>query len=515
MKQWYVDELFKTKAMHHVVLSPEQWEEIDAGRQCRQRIMGFPLRDDQSYFEKPSQYFRRTPQENIDKYYAALTRQLSGTRHTPYLEFTSEMLAKCGPQGGCYSQDKLYAKVRTYYERACNQHHIHEDLISARDYLIARIKEHIARNGYPQLAPQSCLNTWAGSPSALQKGDFIAESLSASPWRHVYPTVPGQRRMRNGDRTIFQDSNLNVRYIERQMTAVRNWLRSEFPEYFDAWLNPETSQRTRIDETFKAPHTYVEWDYVGMDTGFSWDLVQALILPIYETLIPEGFYSFSACIEELFRQPVVTPTGLIFGLHNLFSGQVITNDFETIYTVLLVLAKMLKKHVEWRMFVLGDDMTLAIRSDNLDFGKKILAEAIDTSGQLDMLIHDDEKSRVVQNEMRFCRKVYYPAAPKDILGRIIGAYPVVLTLNNIFQPERPATTPGGAALATLQRLDNQYGTIDFSNVCNYVASLSTQRLQFDDNDILLYRTKAKDWWLRVYGESWEPYSSRSFKLLNR
>lgn len=501
--------------MRKVILTPEEQLKVDPSGEIRNRLARIPRNDE--FHEKPSPFMRCSPTA-IDEYVDPLIARLDNTAHRPYIAYVKEMRDKCGPQGGLFSFHNMDQQIQGYFERAENTHIIDRRLIEARDYLIRRIKQHIEQVGYPdQSIPFSSLKTWAGSPTALQKGDFLAEAVGAKPWRHCYPTVPGQRRMRNKDRVIFQDSVLNVRYIEKPLTSVRNWLKREFPEYFDAWRNPMLTMNARITKCIDRRSHFTEWDYLAMDKGFSLDIVRELILPIYEVLIPENFLSFASFIEELFYQPVYMGNYMYTGLHNLLSGQAITNDFETIYTVLLVIAEMMTYELaqdDVEMFVLGDDMTLALPEKMGKLSFKILEDAIELSGLADMIIHNDEKSRCVQGETRFCRKVYYPRAKRDINGVMLGAYPVNLVFNNIWRPERPAKSAGLAALADLQRLDGLEGTPDFTQAVQYVCKRSAHHLKFTEEELLLYRTKATDWWDRVYGERWDPYASSAWKLLN-
>lgn len=495
--------------MEYQWLTPEDQLLLDPYGLNRNAIRAIPLHG--SRYNPPSTWYRVTPDQAFS-FLRQVRSQMNCERHKPYIIYMDEMDSKCGPQGGWYSRTEMLDKLKPYYECATHIRKMHRILIQGRDYLIRRIKQIASDWGYPVPAYVAIIRTNAASPTGLKKGDYLAEVTGAKPWRHMFPAVLGQRRMRGKDRLIFQDSVLNVRYIERELTGCRNWLKEHLPEYFGAWCNPERFINKSFTNSLRHRAWFVETDYIHMDERFSLQLVNEIILPIYEVLMPDAFISFASAIEELFNQAVYCGDFLVTGLHNLFSGEGITNDFETLYTICLYLGVALELHTieDSSVAAIGDDCTVALNCTNGTLPAKFRDLMIEVSNQADMLIHDDEKSRIVFGETRFCRRVYYPAGPKTVDGVLTGAYPLNLALNNIIQPEHIQSNPSFAAVADLQRMDNCFGAIGWTELVQYLWKQSTHKFASLDP-----RCLEKDWWLRVYGEKWSPESSPTVRLYQR
>jgi hypothetical protein len=300
--------------------------------------------------------------------------------------------------------------------------------------------------------------------------------------------------------------------MEDYLNSCRYWLKRHLPEYFGAWCNPKEFVNPILTDALQHHDIFVETDYKSMDVHFSLWLVTEVILPVYEVLKPDGFISFAAAVEELFHQPVYLGDKLAVGLHNLFSGEGITNDFETIYTVCLAIGVALQLQCleSSRAVALGDDCTIALRTRSTVLPQKFRDLMIEVSGLADMIIHDDEKSRIAVEETRFCRKVYYLAGAKDENGNLLGAYPLNLALNNIIQPERIQSNPAIAAVADLQRLDNCYGAPGWTELVQMCWANAKHRFAELRPDSL-----TKDWWLRVYGEKWSPECSPTVRLMQK
>lgn len=498
------------------LISPRERLSIDPTLKGRSYVSKYPFFGEA--FNTPSAYY--TNHDKIWAKYAELCDTYYSDRHQPYFSYNKEMHSKVGPQGGYYSRSEMISKIEQYYIHANPDIDWSNDnvqyLIQARDYLMTEIKALINQFGYPQVdaVNYNLQPTFSGLPACATKGTYVAETLGASQFRHMYPTIPGQRRMRNKNRVIFMDSVLNVRYIEKEMTATRNWLKNYLIEYFSAWRNPIDYLNASVSRALYKNSAFIETDYEAMDQHFSFEVVKTLILPIYEIMIPQSFLSFAAAIEELFTQPIYMGNGVYTGLHTLLSGAIITNDFETIYSVILCLAALIRfDHIDdATILALGDDITMAVwgTKNNKAFAEKIMHWMINTSNAVNMKIHDDEKSRVSQGETRFCRRVYYPGAVKDINNNIKGNYPTVLALNSILNPERSARTSGIAAIADLQRLDNCYGTPEWASLVQLLLKYSNHKFLFTEDDIAQYPA---DWWERLYGERWDPLSSPTYKYI--
>lgn len=467
-------------------------------------------------FAPKSKYFKEF--SISDWFNTVVVKQLSqnnSQRHALYLKYCTEMLDKCGPQGGHYSFETLESLVEEYYVNAEQPVYIDEALIQGRDALLRIIASRLEKSGPPQYVAPKYYMTSSGLYTMSKKGSWSAETHASKYWIHPYPNMPGQRVMRNKQRVIFMDDVANVRAIEETLSSVRDWLRTNIPEFFGAWLNPMEGVNPDITRYVDKHAMFVESDYKGMDMHFTWSVTQQLVLPVYEVLAPDTYLSFASFVEELFRQPLYMGNYLITGLHTIFSGQAFTNDFETIYSVILYLGKAIMYGILENVILkaIGDDVTLGILHCTKRFPYYLLDSIIDSSNQAGMVIHSIEsgKSAIREGETIFCRKVYYPQGKRRD-NILIGAYPSPLVLNNIIQPERLSPTMGRAAIATLQRLDNAEGSPDYSQLVQTVIKISNLNLmQFTESDLEMERDN--DWWFKVYGESWNPVSSHTYTYL--
>jgi hypothetical protein len=258
---------------------------------------------------------------------------------------------------------------------------------------------------------------------------------------------------------------------------------------------------------------WISWDYKSMDIHFRKKVALELIYPIYELLFPQIAISIGCHFEQNFTQPIFCGNYLIEVEHSLLSGANITNDFETLYTVLLALALLMDPNLIKVLAALGDDMSLALKVTDAK-ARYYLQQAMDLSGQLDMVI-SPEKSGTSREEVIFCRNVYYPAAKRSPEGYMLGAYPGNLVLNNIIQPEKPIFRENTALVADLQRLDGAIGSPDWHFILTLWCKHSKYQLLRSRNveevcELLKREEAITDWWSRLYGEKWDPAKSPSF-----
>jgi hypothetical protein len=472
--------------------------------------------------EKPSSYVRITPDEMLSRYQELIRKvhKASNGRHEPYFEYVQEALKVFGPQGGTFPLNLMMESLERNYRNAERSISITGLLAVGREFLLRCIYQTRERVGVPQSVPITKYATNAALPTGLKKGSFLAESEGNSgPWRHVWPDLLGQRHMRGKPRVIHQDSILNVRYVEGYLTKVRYWLRKYLPQYFGSWLNPQEFVRPTITRTLNGKFYSIETDYEKMDEHFSLAVALEMVLPVYEALLDEGEYlRFAAYIEESFNQPVYMGDYMLTGLHNLFSGQGITNDFETIFSVELALGGLLEGGCSPRhshIIANGDDIALLIEntkqhSTTID-PQKIMDSMVKASEEAGLAM-SQTKCRLSDSEVRFCRHVYYPTGRRNPEGIIYGAYPSVYALNNIVQPERPSKTAGLCAIADLSRLDNVIGSPDYYPFCDLIKRFTTHAFTFSDQEL---DQAPVDWWERVYGERWSPESSPSYCYLTQ
>lgn len=464
-------------------------------------------------YNQPSRGYTNLTTDDIPKF---IRSKAVGGRHSDYDQMNEEALLKVGPQGNVISYDDLIDIVKLYYDLPVISKLKHSVLQAGRDYLLSLIKEDLELNGMPPYdSTISFERTCASLPTMGKKGTFEAETACFTPWRHPIPAVAGQRYMRGSPRAIFMDPVANVRYIEGTIRTVKNYLRRVFPQYFAGWLNPYDAISPAATYFVERQAAFIETDYVKMDRHFTLDIVNEYILPVYELLVPDTYISFASFVQELFDQPVYLGWGkLLTGRHTLFSGQVITNDFETIYTIELALGILLTHGLLSKSLILanGDDLSIGILKYDLAKAKALAAEMIDISNQVGLVMHavDDPKTNIRIGKFAFCRKLYYPSGRRNAEGNLLGAYPSALVMNNIVNPEFPCCSPSQAAVADLQRLDGLIGSIDYHAVADHVLKHSTHKFAGFDVDDIAY-VNSRDWWQKLYNERWSPESSPTFK----
>lgn len=439
-------------------------------------------------------------------------------KHSAYYTWNRAYLSKWGRQGGTQTWEWLYETLRPSYENAMCTIDIPPALYKARDYLITRIRLIRDRVGYPQLPQREYYHTAAGLPTGGQKGFWTSETAfnCNAMLRHLLPSIPGHRCKNGKHRLIYQSATSNVRLVERQLKAVRLWLRQNLPEYFSAWLNPDEYLNFMLTQAVLQGKTFLQWDYYHMDEHVSSELLTELVLPVYsELLLPRDQWILGMYFEECMDIPLYLGDRLVTGHHNLFSGEPITNDVETVLSVIFALAAYLESGGCQNIMIaaLGDDLAIAHQSpQRIARMREMMLEWADRMG----LVASPEKCEISTGVVKFCKKLYVPSGAKayDRQGRmcIAGAYPSVLALLSIRYPERLGRTPGLRALADLQRMDNCAYSPDFHSLVQFVGSRRKNKdWSFTDADTTTF--SSKDWWFRLYGESFNPDASPSFAVL--
>jgi len=494
------------------LLTPLEQEQMDPTGKARALIES--QRHQRDTFATPVSAFKRDAGEALSLYIEK-TKSLRSS-HTTYWQFWDQQAKVFGPQGGSVPLDTLVDGLRPYYEQAQDSHAIHEILYLGRDYLLQLIKDVMAADDRPSRdvrAPK--YDTFSALPACTHKGSFDAETLGFScGFRHMHPVMLGVRKMRGKVRNIFMDACPNVRYIEQELSAVKDWLRSHF-DMFDSWLNPIISLKPRITKGIDSGAWFIEGDYEAMDAHFSLKVALEIVLPIYELLYPECSLSFAAAVTELFNQEVFLGDRVVTGLHNLFSGQVITSDFETIYTICLLLGSLIASDVHpsvASLYANGDDSGIQLPSRLSEALVRRIWENMETaSNHSGLQLHPlGSKSGIYKGSFRYLRTVYYRGARRTSSGIIVGAYPTVLVLNNLVQPETPHSEESLELAASLQRLDGAIGSPDYQNLLDFFRRYFTYSQPCAED-----LRAPLDWWERVYGERWNPASSPSFQRLYR
>lgn len=492
-------------------LTPDEQAKLDPSLTCRNLIARVPSTDNFAPLPKHIS----GGEDFLERTKAAVSVQSAA--HLPYVRYCQEMFSKLGRQGGMFNRQKWEDSICSYFTGDVTGE-IPQVLLNGRDLLIRMCIEIADKYGYPSCQSSKIIPTFGGLPSGLAKGTFAAETLERNvvSIQRFLPTIPGQRRMRSKDRVIFMDATVNVRAQEPYLNGLRYWLRKYLPNLFGAWLDPTIFTAPELTKAVDSHRTFVSWDYNSMDKNFRKRIAMELVYPVYEVLFPDIALSIGAHLEQNFEQPVYMGTYLLEGLHSLLSGANITNDFETIYTIELALGCMaelgLISSTAPVVHALGDDMTVAVST--VQIGKRLLDLAINTSNAVGMEI-SHEKSSVTKSEVTFCRKVYYPAAKRSPAGVMYGAYPSVLTVNNIVQPENPSESDADALMADLQRMDGCIGSPDFPTLCQaYPKYANLQLINMIPELFKLTDTESwSDWWYRLYGQRWNPATSPALQRI--
>lgn len=442
---------------------------------------------------------------------------LSSPAHAAYKEWDDKHRAKYGAQGDTFSLDEVKSHYQTSYRLAERAWTAHPLLIEARDFFMDLVRFHRERVGIAQLATPVYYDTLAGLPTMDRKGNFIAETVAAKEFRHIWPSVPGQRSQRLKHRVINLSSVLDVRTLEPLLGGIRAWFKSYLPEWFPALESPSVHLDATITRHVDRGHFSIETDYAACDEHFSLDLVQTYLYPIWELLLtPSESITLFRSVEESFYQPVFFGDTLWEGKHNAFSGQVLVSDAETLFGILLAIAACIGVGIspnEVSVCAMGDD--IALLTDRK--GDALMDAMLEIGGSAGMEF-SREKCAVRKGCVTFCRKLYYPQGKRytDSLGRVslCGAYPGVLTLNSVVNPERHSKTYPNLLQATFQRLDNLLGAPVFHAVTELIGARWKATPHVVDLTAL-HENAWKDWWYRLYGEKWSFDTSPSAQALSR
>lgn len=490
----------------------DQHDPTGKGREHIQSLQGSPYREPSNPYIKD---------RGLDAYLAVVDHQLQVYKHVggqwaSYAEWVAPTKAKIAPQGGRYEFSHLLQYLEEYYKLPT--FNTSEILSLGLQYMIKCIQDFYYRN--PAEVPvdfvyEGCTGASAGLYTMSHKGQYSAETSFCGQFRHLEDNIPGERILKGKERVIFMDSVSNVRLVEKLLAKCKYQLKKIFP-YFTSWQNPDLGMREQITKALVRRYINVETDQTAMDRHFTMPVVEHYILPLYEHLLSPGEFNILAqYCSEAFTQPLFMGTERWLGEHSLFSGQPITNDFETVIHVMGYLGSILQMYRPglpraFELLANGDDVGLLIREQgNVVVANllPIIREAFTTVGFEFSL----EKERVNTGNLAFCKKLYSVVLPKTPFGTIGGAYSPYYAINSIYYPERSAPTRGQAAVAALQILDNLSYTPAVTPIYQWMIKWTTFDWNFSQADI--DAVTARDWWFRVYGEKWKPTSSVSFNRI--
>jgi hypothetical protein len=431
-----------------------------------------------------------------------------------------DMARKFCPQGGPIPWTVTSANLEELYANADRPVYVRESVRLAIDLLTRQITELVDRYGYPQVQPYTGFSSEAsGSPWGTQKA-YWQTYHDACWWAEqgVYPLpdILGSRYYRGKPRTIHEDSFGNVLAIGPQLGARRTWLKTHLPELFGSWLAPWISDQPRItDRICKGWHWY-GFDYKACDLHYTVDLMEKTVFPLWRALTPDKMeWDFEADFyRKMFWEPIYMGNYLSVGKHTLMNGTSINNDIETMTDVVIALAVGLELEYPSRYFdvhALGDDVGLHVHPSLRD--PRGLYQAI--AEELGMVV-EKEKCFFLPRAARYLRRTYEPGGlTYDPLctGKpvYVGAYPLTMTLNTLIHPEWVVGSLEQNVVASLQRCDNAWGHPLWRNFVDQFWSMrSVTALDWDKvSSTLPY----KDWFAKLYGESWSLGSSPTFQAL--
>jgi len=495
-------------------ISAEEAEYFDPTGSARAKVIA--LRSATEY-NAPACYPDLTPQrcEELEQALIAHLRSLIGTRHAHYADYALSSAAKWAPQGGDVPFTVLEEILTAYYQDLPFAPSLILD--TGLSVLKSMIDTQLKLSGPPVVTSElGVTGTFGGIPTCGTKGCFHTETLGMGKLTHTLPSIPGTRYMRGKPRAIFMDACPNVRQLEKPMRAVRTWLKTYLQDYFSAWIRPDLVLCPKVTVGIQRRWDAYCFDYKQMDMHVGLPLVERYVFPVLERLLPYHWVRTEAMITECFSQPLFMGSEMWEGLHQLFSGQTITNDVETILSVefMLGLVWLLgletyksKPHKYFSIFALGDDVTVQGVPELISAIERNITDISQDIGKTSLVLSDEKCARSPASSLIFCRKIYYPAAPRSPEGYLLGAYPSTLCLNNILRPEYPKS-PEIEASARMQRLDGLTGSPDWRFMIRLVSDLICP---WDDQ----WTTVPGDWWSRLYGDSWNPASSASIQELHR
>lgn len=248
-------------------------------------------------------------------------------------------------------------------------------------------------------------------------------------------------------------------------------------------------------------------DYRKMDEHFSRNIYSTWVRPVYKLLLSEEeFSTFDTFVYHLFSQPLYMGDYMWCGVHNLFSGQAITNDFETIYNIIEKITMLLLDGQQPHLCIvraLGDDSIVGVKrwySDPISLNRQ-LAEA-------NGLTLAEDKS-YISNVPIYLRKVYDLSFPKYVGSDVvIGAYPAVLAWNSLRNPERPLSSLNENFVASLQICDNLVGHPLYANIASMFWKYWRGDITSEVSNV-----EITDWWSKLYGSNWSFRNSPTANLL--
>jgi hypothetical protein len=455
----------------------------------------------------------------LDRYIKLLSKINFSAASNPYLEYNHEMLSKYGPQGRKRDVSKIKESFSPFYENATHKRSF-KRMQDGVYYLKRKLKALVQKYGLPpyEQTIHGTDGTCGALPTMAKKGQFATETIGKEFIQVPLADLPGQRDMRGKPRTINMDATMNVRYIENEILHIQTWLKTYLPDLFGSWRNPAEYLQPQIYSGLLKKYTWVMFDYEKCDEHFSWEAAREIVLPVIEELVtPRTYQKLYRFIYMLFRQPIYWGDSIYVGLHNLLSGQIITNFLETIFGVVLLISGQIEfriPHHKFCLSVCGDDLHVGIAQSHAHLAEDFSKWVVSVSNEADMIMNY-EKCQIAKT-LTYLRRVYYIGQPvlynHEGQPYVPGAYPSVLTLNQCINPEyyMPSESVDWFK-ALFSRLDNMWGSPEFVPVCELLLKEVSTAPSPDELNQSCYT----DWWFRLYGENWNPLTSPSYAVAKR
>jgi hypothetical protein len=360
--------------------------------------------------------------------------------------------------------------------------------------------------------------TGGGLPTMCKKGQFVTETYGFYIMGQALPDLPAQRHMRGKLRAINEDATANVREIGNTILHIQQWLKKYLPEYFNAWRNPTDYLQPAIFKALQKHDKFCMFDYDHCDEHFSRSIALEVVLPALEYLLtPSDYQHLERFVDSLFTQPIYWGDQLEVGLHNLLSGQIITNFLETVFGVILLLSGLIQLRIPNRAYTLsvcGDDLFVALRGKFKELAGSLKEIVVQLSNNAGLAMNSEKCA--IEDFLIYLRRVYYLGQTVCLndegLEYLLGAYPSILTVMQVTLPEFYMGEDSADWFAALyQRLDNLYGSPDFMPVCEMLLKPVSTLKSIEE----LTKHSYSDWWDKLYGQRWDPNKSPSYAVHRR
>jgi len=437
-----------------------------------------------------------------------LLNQQSNSVPKAIREYDDAMWEKVGPQGGVPSREAISDALDAYYQSPQRSLDIPLDMLIARDAWVAAVDTIPSRllDEFDDVVPR---DSASGIPFMGHKDNefecCVAHQIAANSSKPLPPLV-GWRQQRNATRAIFIAPWSNVLKLQRAFTLLQNQLRSRFPE-FGSWARPDLSVTPQITRAIRRGWVFFGGDFKKKDQNMTLAEVQILVYPILEKAWGVHAKRLLSFIDDLYQVPTYLGQELHVGPHNAFSGETFVPPVETILGVIYgtALASKFQMH-PYLNLALGDDSLLGWKG-TVEQAELVRATFVEWATRCGEVAHPEKQE--VSHYPRYLRRTYLNRGPVDEKGNLIGAYPVSLTVNSIWNPEYPQESIAHRVIAILQVLDNLRGHPLWNALVAYVG----RRLTNVDLGGVLHTPPPVDWWSRLYGEKWDPVKSPSLTTI--